>query len=60
MHESRIQTLKKIKLVKKKEYRMKLLVRWALNAGAVYLAVYLIPGLVPQNDIWWNVNLFHI
>lgn len=37
---------------------MKLLFRWALNAGAVYLAVYLIPGLVPQNDIWWAYVVF--
>lgn len=37
---------------------MKLFVRWALNAGAVYLAVYLIPGLVPQNDIWWAYVVF--
>ena len=37
---------------------MKLILRLALNAGAVFLAVYLIPGLVPQNDIWWAYVIF--
>ena len=37
---------------------MKLILRLALNAGAVFLAVYLIPGLVPQNDVWWAYVIF--
>ena len=37
---------------------MKLILRLALNAGAVFLAVYLIPGLVPQNNVWWAYVIF--
>ncbi len=37
---------------------MKLILRLALNAGAVFLAVNLIPGLVPQNDVWWAYVIF--
>ncbi len=30
----------------------KFIIRWAINGVALYAAVWLIPGIVPQNDNW--------
>ncbi len=38
---------------------MKLILRLVLNACAIYLAVYLIPGIkLSQSDAWWTYIIF--